>query len=57
VAAKSRNAGLADTRAAFEAAAGSDRNALFVDDRVHLSRRGHEVVAETIERVIFPSGR
>lgn len=56
-AAKARNAGLADTRAAFETASGNDRNALFVDDRVHLSKRGHEVVAETIEGAILGPGK
>ena len=48
LAAQDRHAGLADTEHAFHAAGKVDRNRLFVDDRVHLSRAGHELVAETV---------
>ena len=51
-AARNRNAGLADTKKAFDAAGNDDRNRLFVHDRVHLSRAGHEVVAYTVEQAI-----
>jgi lysophospholipase L1-like esterase len=54
-AARQRNAGLADTEKAFHTAGEPDRNRLFVDDRVHLSRAGHEVVAETVRRAIEAS--
>jgi lysophospholipase L1-like esterase len=49
------NAGLADTDAAFHAA-GKDRDRLFVRDRVHLSRAGHEVVSETVLKAIEAGG-
>ncbi len=47
-AARTRNCGMADTERAFHAAGREDRNRLYVDDRVHLSRAGHEVVADTV---------
>ncbi len=56
-AAGDRSAGLADTEAAFHAAGKLDRAPLFVDDRVHLSRLGHEVVARTVARAIEAAGR
>jgi lysophospholipase L1-like esterase len=56
-AARGCNAGLADTDRAFHAAGRDDRNRLFVRDRVHLSRVGHEVVAETVLKVIGAAGR
>jgi lysophospholipase L1-like esterase len=55
VAAREYNAGLADTEAAFQQAGKKDREKLFVDDRVHLSRLGHEVVAETVLKAIEAS--
>jgi lysophospholipase L1-like esterase len=51
-AAKDRNCGLADTERAFHAAGQSDQNRLYVDDRVHLSRAGHQVVADTVLKAI-----
>ncbi|MDB5349237.1 MAG: hypothetical protein JWN86_484 [Planctomycetota bacterium] len=51
-AAGARNAGLADTEKAFQAAGKADRERLFVRDRVHLSRAGHEAVADTIIKAI-----
>jgi lysophospholipase L1-like esterase len=56
-AARDRNAGLADTERAFHAAGKDDRDRLFVRDRVHLSRVGHEVVAEAVHEAIEASGR
>ena len=51
-AARDRNAGLADTERAFHDAGRDDHDRLFVHDRVHLSRAGHEVVAETVLKAI-----
>jgi lysophospholipase L1-like esterase len=51
-AARDRNAGLADTENAFHVAGKTDRDRLFVHDRVHLSRPGHAVVAETVQKAI-----
>jgi lysophospholipase L1-like esterase len=56
-AARKRNAGLADTEKAFVVAGRDDRDWLFVDDRVHLSRAGHEVVAKTVLEAIESAGR
>jgi lysophospholipase L1-like esterase len=54
-AARNRNAGLADTDRAFHEAGPDDRDRPFVDDRVHLSRVGHEVVAGTVLKAIESS--
>lgn len=51
-AARSRNCGLADTERAFHEAGRDDRNRLYVEDRVHLSRAGHEVVAEAVLKAV-----
>ncbi len=51
-AAKDRRAGLADTDRAFVAAGKDDPNPLFVHDRVHLSKAGHAIVAETVIQAI-----
>jgi lysophospholipase L1-like esterase len=51
-AALARNCGIADTERAFHEAGREDRNHLYVDDRVHLSRAGHEAVAETVMKAI-----
>ncbi len=51
-AARDRNCGLVDTERAFHAAGANDRNRLFVDDRVHLSRAGHEIVAAAVMQAI-----
>jgi lysophospholipase L1-like esterase len=56
-AALDRNAGLADTEAAFQRAARDGRDRLYVHDHVHLSRPGHEVVAETVLKAIEAAGR
>jgi lysophospholipase L1-like esterase len=56
-AAKSRRSGLADTRATFELEGDSDRIKLFVDDHVHLSRIGHEKVAQTVMSAILSNSR
>ena len=51
-AAKARNAGLADTEKAFLEAGKQDREKLFVNDKVHLSRAGHEQMATAVLRAI-----
>ncbi len=51
-AARDGNTGLADTVKAFEVAGRNDQARLFIDDRVHLSRAGHGVVAETVLKAI-----
>jgi lysophospholipase L1-like esterase len=51
-AARSRNAGLGDTEKAFHTAGKDDRNKLYVDDRVHLSKLGHQTVADTVLQAI-----
>lgn len=56
-AARERNAGLADTARAFHRAGLDQRDHLFVRDHVHLSRAGHEVVAETVLRAIEVAGK
>jgi lysophospholipase L1-like esterase len=55
-AARSRNCGLADTERAFHGAGREDRNRLYVEDRVHLSRAGHDVVADTVLKAIADGG-
>lgn len=54
---RDRNAGLADTEQAFHARGEGDRDNLFVSDRVHLSRVGHEVVAATVVKAIERAGK
>ncbi len=54
-AARECNSGLADTERAFHAATKDDHNRLFVNDRVHLSRAGHELVAATVQQAIEAS--
>jgi lysophospholipase L1-like esterase len=56
-AARDRNAGLADTEEAFHRAGKVDRDRLYVRDRVHLSRAGHDLVAEAVRSAIEASGR
>ena len=51
-AAKDRRAGLADTDRAFVAAGRDNPNPLFVHNRVHLSKAGHAIVAETVIKAI-----
>ena len=51
-AARDCNSGLADTETAFHASGKDDPNRLFVSDRVHLSRPGHELVAATVQQAI-----
>lgn len=55
-AARARDAGLADTDAAFRAAGEDARDGLFVEDKVHLSRAGHELVAESVLKAIAAGG-
>jgi lysophospholipase L1-like esterase len=51
-AAREKKAGLGDTARAFHDAGRDDRAKLYVDDRVHLSRSGHELVADTVMKAI-----
>ena len=51
-AARERNAALADTEKAFHSSGKENRDRLFVHDRVHLSRAGHELVADILEQAI-----
>jgi lysophospholipase L1-like esterase len=51
-AAHDRNTGLSDTESAFHNAGSGEKDRLFVSDRVHLSRRGHEIMAETVGKAI-----
>ena len=55
-AARDRHAGLADTDRAFILAGKDKPDPLFVSDRVHLSRSGHAIVAETVLKSIEASG-
>ncbi len=56
-AARARDAGLADVERAFHEAGKDAPGRLFVRDRVHLSREGHEVVARAVLGAIESSGR
>jgi lysophospholipase L1-like esterase len=56
-AARERNAGLADTSAAFHAAGKEDRERLYVSDKVHLGPAGHELVARTVLAALEASGK
>ncbi len=47
-AAKLKNAGLCDTYSAFQAVPQSEKAALYVEDKVHLSLQGQQRVAQTI---------
>jgi lysophospholipase L1-like esterase len=51
-AAAEKNAGLADTFAAFHTAGKENRERLYVNDKVHLGPPGHELVAETVLKAI-----
>ena len=56
-AARERNAGIADTEAAFHAAGKEYRERLYVDDKVHLGPAGHELFAETVRKAIASGGK
>ena len=56
-AARDRNAGLADTYAAFHAAGKEDKERLYVSDKVHLGPAGHELVAATVLQAMEESGK
>jgi lysophospholipase L1-like esterase len=55
-AAKDRNAGLADAEKAFLDAGKDKKEVLYVWDKTHLSRAGHEVIARTILEAIEQAG-
>ena len=52
---RARAAGLADTEAAFHVAGKTERNKLYVDDRVH--RLAMPFVAETVLNAIAGAGK
>jgi lysophospholipase L1-like esterase len=56
-AAAAKNAGLADTYAAFHLAGKENPEKLFVNDKVHLSPDGHKVFAETVLSAIANGGK
>jgi lysophospholipase L1-like esterase len=56
-AAGDRNAGLADTCAAFHEAGTKDKERLYVTDKVHLSPAGHALVAQTVLKAIESAGK
>ena len=47
-AAQESNSGAVDLEVAFEEAGTTERAGLFVDDKVHLSRAGQELVARSV---------
>lgn len=51
-ASKAKQIGLADLQKAFHLAGKTDRERLFVNDKVHLSAAGHELVAKTVLEAI-----
>jgi lysophospholipase L1-like esterase len=51
-ASKEKDVGLADLQKAFHLAGKTDRERLFVNDKVHLSLAGHELVAKTVLEAI-----
>jgi lysophospholipase L1-like esterase len=55
-AASDRNAGLADVETAFVKTWEDPKELLYVADRTHLSRAGHQVFASTIARAIKQAG-
>jgi lysophospholipase L1-like esterase len=55
-AAKATKAGLADAEKAFHEAGKKDKEALFVKDRVHLSAKGHEVMARVVLEAVGRAG-
>ena len=56
-AASGRNAGLADTYAAFHVAGKENKERLYVNDKVHLGLTGHELVAATVLKAIESGGK
>jgi len=55
--AKDRNAGLADLYNAMHEAGKANKEALFVNDKVHLGQPGHEVFAKTVLAAIEAAGK
>lgn len=56
-AARTKNAGLCDTYAIFQAVPLADRPALMASDSVHLSRAGQELIAQSVLAAIAKAGR
>ena len=56
-AAKSTNAGLCDTYRLFQAVPPAEKAGLYVDDKVHLSLRGQQQVAQAVLSALENAGR
>ena len=56
-AAAEKNAGLADIYAAFHEAGKENKERLFCDDKVHMGKPGHELVAKTVLEAIENGGK
>ena len=56
-AAKARNAGIADTFAAFHEAGKENKEKLYCDDKTHLGASGHELFAKTVMEAIEKGGQ
>ncbi len=56
LAARDRNAGLADTEKAFRTAGKDNKERLYVRDRTHLSPTGHELMARTVHQAVEAAG-
>lgn len=56
-AAAEKNAGLADIYAAFHEAGKENKERLFCDDKVHMGKPGHELVAKTVLEAIEKGGK
>jgi lysophospholipase L1-like esterase len=55
-AAAAKNAGIADTFAAFHAAGKENKERLYCSDKTHLGAPGHELVADTVAEAIIKCG-
>ena len=56
-AAASRNAGLCDTYALFQAVPQSAKADLYAPDKVHLSMQGQQLVAKAVQNALEKGGR
>jgi len=56
-AAKAKNAGIADTYAAFHEAGKDNKEKLYCDDKTHLGAVGHELFAKTVMEAIEKGGK
>ncbi len=56
-AAQTKNAGLCDTYQAFQAVPAAERASLYVEDKVHLSLRGQQMVAQAVLNALAGAAR